>query len=347
MKSIKYINFFRKYVDAKFRKYNYYITGKIYPTNCMLVITNRCNFKCISCNYWKNKGPDILTLEDIKNIFSSPILSKLYTIGITGGEPLLRQDLGEIIEIIYQYTGLKPHINSNMSMPNVLDILLQKHKDKIGGIHASIDPQEIHNEVRGRKDAYQKLMESIEVIKKHNFLNKFKIGMTINKKNYTEIFNLYNKLKEYDIPFIIAEHAEHAYGNTKGLDLDFSEEQKREIINNLSKVIKKRGYWKTWKTRIGDFYLIDWLRYNKRPKPCYAGIFEIRIEANGDILPCHRYPPIGNVKKENLEKIWNSEETKKIRKAIKSCQMCMRGCSLSTLWVNPFVFRFKKLIPKI
>jgi len=348
MKINSYIRFFRKYIDSKFRKYKYHITGKVYPTNCMFVVTDRCNFRCSMCNYWKNNDPDILTLKDIEKIFSSPILSKLYTLCITGGEPLLRKDLGEIIELAYKYTGLKPHINSNMSMPNVLDKILEKHKDKIACIHTSISGSpNLHNKIKGREDAYKQLLTSIEVIKKHNFLDKFKIGMTVSRENYKEMLELYNKFKGQDIPFVIVEHAEHAYGGTKGLNLDFTNEEKKEITNNLIKIIKKRGYWKTWKIRLGDIYLIDWLKYRKRPKPCYAGIFEMRIEANGDILPCHVYPSIGNIKEESMEKIWNSETAQKTRKKTISCQMCMRGCSLSTLWANPFIFRLKKIIPKI
>lgn len=339
----RYLRFLKKYLAAKQRARN--IDG--YPTNCHIVVTNRCNHKCLMCNYWKEKGPDQLTLKDFDKMLSSPVLSHLYSICITGGEPFLRKDLGEIIELIYNRTGLKPHINSNFSLPSTIDKILKKHKNHIGGIHTTIcGPEKIHDKVTGVKGSYKRFLECIEVIKKNGFADKFRPGMTVNRENYKYMWDMYKKYEEFDISFTIVEHAEFAYGGTEGLDLNFTDDEKKEMIESLKKVIKKRGYWKTWKERIGDFYIIDWLENKGRPRPCYAGLLEIRIEGNGDIMACHRFPPMGNLKKEPLEKIWMSEKARNTRRVCHTCQKCMRGCSLSTLWVNPFKVRLKKIVPK-
>jgi hypothetical protein len=74
-----------------------FLTGRF--INCNLQITYRCNFKCQICDFWKERHDpaDELSLEDIKTIGRK--LNELGTIiiSLAGGEPLVREDIYDII----------------------------------------------------------------------------------------------------------------------------------------------------------------------------------------------------------------------------------------------------------
>ena len=70
--------------------------------HCNLQVTYRCNFKCQICDFWKAEcdKTDELSLEDIRLIGGK--LNRLGTliISLAGGEPLMREDLAQIIKIL-------------------------------------------------------------------------------------------------------------------------------------------------------------------------------------------------------------------------------------------------------
>jgi MoaA/NifB/PqqE/SkfB family radical SAM enzyme len=60
--------------------------------NVNLEVTKRCDARCDFCNYWKEEAPS--ELPDYL-----PVIKKLkpLSVSLTGGEPLLRQDLAQVI----------------------------------------------------------------------------------------------------------------------------------------------------------------------------------------------------------------------------------------------------------
>ena len=77
-----------------------FLTGRF--INCNLQITYRCNFQCQICDFWKaeHNPADELSLDDIRVIGRK--LNQLGTIiiSLAGGEPLIREDIYDIITIL-------------------------------------------------------------------------------------------------------------------------------------------------------------------------------------------------------------------------------------------------------
>ncbi len=73
--------------------------GQRYPLIVTWPITNRCNLRCRYCEEWKKAGDEMST-EEIKELITE--LKELGTvrISLSGGEPLVREDIGEIIDFI-------------------------------------------------------------------------------------------------------------------------------------------------------------------------------------------------------------------------------------------------------
>ena len=101
-----------------------------YPSYVVLFVTARCNANCKMCfykdNMAKSSGDKELTVEEYEKI--SKGIKLINILGISGGEPFLRDDLAEIVKVFYK----------NCS-PSVLDLptngfFIQKILDETGRV---------------------------------------------------------------------------------------------------------------------------------------------------------------------------------------------------------------------
>ena len=67
------------------------------PTDVSVITTYRCQMRCKMCNIWKNptKKSEEIQAKDLE------ILPQLKFANVTGGEPFIRQDLEDIVEVLY------------------------------------------------------------------------------------------------------------------------------------------------------------------------------------------------------------------------------------------------------
>ena len=88
------------------------------PLNLTFSVTNLCQSRCRTCSIWKlyrddpYKRKEELTINEIEKIFKS--LGHVYICNISGGEPFLRPDFTQIIELACRYlTPAIIHIPTN------------------------------------------------------------------------------------------------------------------------------------------------------------------------------------------------------------------------------------------
>ena len=87
---------------------NQRLFNKKIPLSVSWTLTNRCNKKCFYCNLPNITSKELTTKQTFSIIDE---LASLGTqrIGFTGGEPLLRKDIGEIINYSHSkgiFTGM-------------------------------------------------------------------------------------------------------------------------------------------------------------------------------------------------------------------------------------------------
>ena len=114
-----------------------------------LSITDVCNFSCTYClpdGYQCDQPRDFLSLCEIKRLTKAFAELGTEKIRITGGEPALRKDLPEIIQICKETPGIKKvAITSNgFKLPEHLPQWLDAGIDAINISIDSLDPRQFH-----------------------------------------------------------------------------------------------------------------------------------------------------------------------------------------------------------
>lgn len=268
-------------------------------------------------------------------------MGKTYFFNISGGCPFLRKDLKEII--ILAANILKPsiiHIPTNCLAPakilrmteDILEWLKQNKPDVKLTIKPSFDGiGEKHDEIRGVKGNYEKLLKTYSGLKKLKIAYpnlEVGLGTVISKMNYDHIDKIIEKIHELEPDSYINEIAENR---------DEMFNVKSDIMPNheeyASAVAKFEKYYsnldkgkKSLKILLRTIYYREVIRYLEGKKErfdCYAGISNCHIDPYGNLWACcilGNSKPLGNLREENYDfrTVWHSEQAKDVLRSIKN-----------------------------
>lgn len=307
------------------------IKGRLFKINIPLVvglhITNKCNFNCIYCYglYYDNRKEDFKT-KDILNLIDE--LADLGTryVTLTGGEPLLRNDIEEVIDRIKKKKMICS-INTNAS-------LIRKKIDivrKLDSITISLDGAEsrINDKNRG-ENTFNKIMEGITCLKENNI--PFDAVTVVTKNNMEGIKGILELAKKegFMTEFNLVQDPNSVSSNTAEYQL--STEDAKRILRDLIEY-KKKGYPILYANSSRE-YALNWpfdyeqkILYGEAPKgfyylPCYMGMFMCHIDADGYVYPCiqlaGRFAAL-NFKETGFKKAWENLVNKK-------CKTCYAVC---------------------
>ncbi len=153
-------------------------------------LTRRCNLRCEHCYLdaatLEGGSDDELTTEEVRNLLDETAQRGQQTmVVLTGGEPLLRRDLEQLIEHGRQLS-LFMVVGSNGLLLNDKRVQSLKTAGAMGiGISLdSLDPER-HNQFRGSPRAWQKTLEGMEACRRHGLV--FQIHFSVTETNAHEI----------------------------------------------------------------------------------------------------------------------------------------------------------------
>jgi radical SAM protein with 4Fe4S-binding SPASM domain len=163
-----------------------------------VILTNRCNLKCVYCGRNENEDNECikneLTNEEWLKIFEDGKNIGLKKVNMTGGEIFCRKGCIELIEKTINL-GLEVSIETNGTIIDEKQIkYLSKLKDNLS-ISISLDgiKKETNDLTRG-EGAYEKTFKAINMIK--NYAIPLRIITVLSKNNYDEIPELTRTIHE-------------------------------------------------------------------------------------------------------------------------------------------------------
>jgi MoaA/NifB/PqqE/SkfB family radical SAM enzyme len=270
------------------------------------------------CQRWKDTRTDELRLDEYQQLAGKLHALGSHQISIAGGEPLLRED---VFDIIKSFSGLGMSVNLCTN-----GILLAKYVDQICSsgmtcVTVSLDGAlaETHDHMRGMPGSHQQIEEGIKRLLRHAKSSRpiLRVRMTISNQNANEIRAFYQKWHRVvdDVLLQPVHHCNDAFYT--GMDeaelyLD-PEVIAREIADTP---LAKDGYMNR---------LIESLKScgSFPHHQCYAGVMMARIDPWGNVYPClEQHSRVGSIREKDFGAIWSSEVLSRERKRLANHRTC-------------------------
>jgi MoaA/NifB/PqqE/SkfB family radical SAM enzyme len=301
------------------------------PISLTVSVTYRCNSRCKTCNVWMKKV-DEFSLEEFDRTFKS-LGTAPYMFVMSGGEPLIREDIAEICRSAYIHC--RPGIITIPTNGILYDRITKKVSEIAEScpdtqivINISIDGiGEKHNEIRGVKENFDKSMRTYRDLLGLDYPNlEIGIHTVISRFNVNEIPNIYRYFQsESGIKYITEIAEQRVELDTVDKEIVPSYEDYIKAADFLIAELRKEKFSGiariTQEFRLEYYDMVKRVLAEKRQIiPCYAGFASAHIAPNGDVWQCCiKANPLGNLRDVNYDflKIWQGVEAKLSRYSVK------------------------------
>lgn len=321
-----------------------------YPVGSFIInISRECEMRCMMCNIWQNRKKeytgrslDAQTLSDM--LRESVFLKKMPYVVMTGGEPFLRKDFGEILGA----TLGVPHIRkvtigtsgflTRKIVSDVTHCLETTDKKKKIALQLSLQGVgEVQDRIKGKAEAFSRLKKTIAELKlageKYPGRLSLYIYSVLQEQNKDSFEKTYEFAREQGIGY--------TFGiiNNLSYNMNSSELYTKELLNSadfkrLSELYPFYEVLKSW-ARKGFTQQTTGLR-------CFAGYSSFFLDFDGSVYPCLHTASLknfrmGNIFDSHFDDIWKGAE--KARALTKTCAIdeCLQGCDRSVVKLQYFV----------
>lgn len=317
------------------------------PLSVDLYVTRRCNLNCIYCfanskyvcNLTEGNPYDEMDLDTINYLIDQIVDMNMKGVMLCGGEPTVRPDLPEIISRLTNH-DIEVFLSTNACLvndalaSNLRNSGLKKIQTKLDA--ANPKTQDRLSRVRG---SYEMIIRGIKTLKRYSFeVSTVAVVTSWNIKEIPEVIRICANLGVDEVyPRIFAPGIWALHGRG-GAYLNPSPDS---ILELSEKIRELRGGYKDI-MEISSLQIL-WKREENVVVSCPSLILGCTILENGLVTPCEMLANfsdefiIGDIKKEPLIDIWNSEQAERwvLRKGFKfeepcsSCDVferCRGGC---------------------
>jgi MoaA/NifB/PqqE/SkfB family radical SAM enzyme len=168
----------------------------------ILFVTSRCNAFCKTCFYHEELNhPGDLSFSQIEKV--SRTMPPITDLWLSGGEPTLRRDVSEVIDMFVETNGVERVIIPTNALIKshvyeIVDRALDRNPQLDLYLNIALDGYgETHDRIRGVPGNWEKALACIESLcpLKHKYADRFRLNVNtvVCAENYTEI----EKLAEY------------------------------------------------------------------------------------------------------------------------------------------------------
>lgn len=354
-----------------YKMYRWFGRKKFDPMTVTYSVTAACQSKCKTCQIGAmfcqdpSRSQKDMTLEEIEKIFQS--VNPVYFFNISGGEPFLRKDLPQIVELACNY--LKPRVIHTPTNAILTERIIED-TEKILKIIQAYDPTvpftvkpsidgvgEKHDEIRGVRGNFECLIKTVEGLKKleekyDNF--HLELGTVVSNFNINELDEIEDFVHSLGVESYRNEVAEcRAEFFNKSDPITPPAEVYQRLMKDFARKIeenigKKKSLAKTTEAmRVVYYDLAGKILEEKRQViPCYAGVSNVHINYDGGVWPCcvlGYEQEMGNLRDYgyDFQKLWHSERAEEVRRYIRN-ENC--ACPLANMAYSNELLHFPTLV---
>ncbi|MEK7289372.1 MAG: 12,18-didecarboxysiroheme deacetylase, partial [Planctomycetota bacterium] len=315
-------------------------------------VGQRCNLKCIHC-YSQSKDieyPNELTTKDAKAMLDDLADYGAPVILFSGGEPLMRPDLLELIGYAKE-KGLRAVISTNGTLITK-EKALELKKFGLSYVGISLDGlKDTNDRFRGIPGAYDLALEGI----RNCLATGIKVGLrfTINKRNAHDVAGIFQLIEKEKIPRVCFYHLVYSGRGSNLIEEDLSHEETRQVVDliiNKTKEAHDKGRMLEVLTvdnhADGPYVYLRMLKENpKRAAEIYELLQMNEGNSSGKGLACiswdgevhadqfWRQYSFGNIKKRKFSEIWE-DTSNELMARLKNKNPYIKGRCAKCKWLN-------------
>lgn len=305
-----------------------------YPVSPMFVhfeCTYRCNMKCTFCNVWRKSS----SIVEAPTSNLKQRLHECWDLGclvasFTGGEPLLRNDLGKLLKFSSTDLGLFTGLVTNGILLNKKVDVLSKYTDFLA-VSFDVNNKEIFNQTRG-VNAFDTVKKNIKYAKKLGLeLDLFSV---ITCETFEFIDETLEFAKSLDLPIHFS-----PVDNVPRESLDEACAQDLKILEN-SVVLKKLNEEKKKYKKIhfeSDYFHFQSLGGFRNVIGCSSASSTVALKPDASVaLPCPFFSLMRIKDGQSLKARLNSQKAKKIIDNCGNWDFC-KNCSINCMYVASLI----------
>ena len=284
-----------------------------YPYHVVWEVTTRCNLDCVHCYAGSvgSKQAELSTVEGKRLLDQIAAIDKFRMIVITGGEPLLRQDIFELVEYAGKL-GFKIIFSTNGTL---LTPDTAKDLARLGVVNFSISLDGFtpgcHESIRRKPGCFQGAIDGIKAAAKAGVC--LQVNFTAMHQNLPELPGVIDLAESLKADIVMVFQAISPPGEGESLELDADEQlhliqtiaEKQRRSRALLMPVCCPAYW-PWLAEHRRFLLGRGIR-NIAFSGCGAGSGFSYVRHDGEVWPCNFIPvPAGNVRQNSFNEIWEN-----------------------------------------
>lgn len=282
----------------------------------LIAVTYRCNAHCVMCNTWCH--PSDRTEELVADHLRT--LPRLDFANVTGGEPFMRDDLADIVEVLLG-KAVRVVVSTNGYFTDRV-VTLARRFPQIG-VRVSLEGLPAANdELRGLPDGFDHGLRTILQLRAAG-LRDIGFGITLSDRNADDLLELYELADAMGVEFATAAVHNSYYFHKLDNRIDDPEHvagKLEEVAGRLLGTRKPKSWFRAW----FNMGLANYVRGGDRLLPCGVADDVFFVDPFGEVRPCNAMEEsMGSLKSQTFTEIWGSAEARRVRARVGACD---RNC---------------------
>jgi len=306
-----------------------------------VILTYRCNSRCSMCHVWQNPS---LPEEEVSLRTLDKIPAGIDYLNLTGGEPTLRSDLMEVVDLLYP-RAMQLEISSNGLHCERLEPVVRKYPDV--KIRLSLEGfEETNQRIRGEKDGFRRKVDGLLRLRELGGKD-LGLAVTIQDGNAAELVELFRFAHSQGLE-LATSTLHNGFQFHKNDNAVYERLQVARQIEGLVTEMLRAREVKNWFRAYLNLGLIARVLGQKRLLPCTAGTDFLFVDPWGDTFACNVRPDLklGSLDRQSWDEIVTGPAASRVREAVASCsQNCWMVGSAKTAMRHPRFARIPRAAP--
>jgi MoaA/NifB/PqqE/SkfB family radical SAM enzyme len=278
-----------------------------------IVLTYRCNARCRMCNTWAHPSR---ASEEISLDTLAKLPDGIGRLNITGGEPTLRRDLVEVVDVLAP-KARRLEISTNGSFPERLASVARHNRALT--IRISIEGMaETNDAIRGIDGGFDKAMASFHALREAG-VRDLGFAMTMQDDNAHDVLNVYKLASRLHAELATAVPHNGYYFHKEDNSIRDVPKVQAAIASLIDAFLRSR-HPKEWGRAYLNRGLVDYVSGASRRLECTAGTDIFFLDPYGEVYPCNALcESMGNLNMQFFEDIWAGERASLVRETVAHC----------------------------